>query len=208
MFSVKAVDPPDASDVVSRSFRVDTRAPKVTISSGPADGSASSDQSPSFSFSADEASSRFQCTIDGRGYSPCASPRTIGPLADGGHSFAVRAIDAAGNRSARLRVQFTIDTVAPGLIIKGPREVKTRYSRAAAVFDLKASEAVSRKCKVKSKGFKPCPEHYRTPKLAIGPHVLKVRATDRAGNVTAKRKRFRVVRAKRHRSHSRRHGGR
>ncbi len=153
MFSVKAVDRPDASDVVSRSFRVDTRAPKVTISSGPRtdrrrliralhSASPPTRRAP--------ASSARSTGTDTRH----APPRTrSGPSPTAATHSRVRAIDAAGNRSARLRVQFTIDTEAPGLMIKGPREVKTRYSRASAVFDLKASEAVSRKCKVEVEGL-------------------------------------------------------
>ncbi len=205
MFSVKAVDPPDASEVVSRSFRVDTRAPTATITSGPANGSASADPTPSFAFASSEANSHFQCGLDANPWSPCSSPRGIAPLSDGGHGFGVTAIDAAGNRSKPRRVQFTIDTVRPGLKIKGPGEIKTRSSRASAAFYLKASEGVSRRCRVTSAGFKPCSRRYRTPKLATGPHVLKVRATDRAGNVTAKQKRFKVVHAKRHKGHSHRH---
>jgi hypothetical protein len=208
MFSVQAVDPPDESGVVSRSFRVDTRAPKVAITSGPANGSASADPTPSFGFASDEAHSHFQCRLDANASSPCSSPRTIAPLSDGNHLFRVAAIDAAGNHSKPKRVQFTIDTVRPGLKIKGPSQVRTRGSRASASFNLRASEGVSRQCRVTSAGFKPCLKRYRTPKLAMGPHVLKVRATDRAGNVTAKRKRFKVVQAKRRSGHSHRHRGR
>ncbi|MGH2924962.1 MAG: glycosyl hydrolase [Solirubrobacterales bacterium] len=203
MFSVKALDPPDESEVISRTFKVDTRAPTARITSGPANGSASSDPAPSFAFTADEAGSHFQCRLDAKPFSPCSSPRSIAPLNDGDHVFGVRAIDAAGNRSKPEVVGFTIDTVAPGLKIKGPSEVRTKGSRASAAFDLKASEAVSRQCRVTSKGFQPCPERYRTPKLATGPHVLKVIATDRAGNVTTKQKQFRIVqttkRGRRHR---------
>jgi hypothetical protein len=69
---------------------------------------------------------------------------------------------------------------------------------------LKASERVHRECRITSKRFDPCSERYRTPKLGDGPHTLKVRATDRAGNVANREKRFEIVSkrsAKSHRSH-------
>jgi hypothetical protein len=95
------------------------------------------------------------------------------------------------------------------LRIKGPERVVTGKAAASAAFLLKASEHVHRQCRIDSKGFARCPEHYRTPKLGGGPHTLKVQATDRAGNTTTESKRFRVVEkraGKRHRGgHHRRH---
>jgi Ca2+-binding RTX toxin-like protein len=50
-----------------------------------------------FSFSSNESGSRFRCRLDRRGFSGCRSPRAY-RVAAGRHSFAVFAIDRAGNR--------------------------------------------------------------------------------------------------------------
>ena len=76
-------------------WTVDTVAPDTTISSGP--GLASSSASVSFTFASNEASASFACSLDGGAFSPCTSPQTYGGLADGPHTLAVRAVDAAGN---------------------------------------------------------------------------------------------------------------
>jgi hypothetical protein len=52
------------------------------------------------------------------------------------------------------------------------------------------------KCKLDRAKPKGCRRSYRTPKLRPGRHKLKVTATDRAGNVAHKAKRFRIVRKK------------
>ncbi len=206
-FHVVAVDGQEQSQVASRTFTVDTTGPKTTISSGPADGSASSDPSPSFGFGASEPGSTFRCRLDGGGFAPCSSPHAIGPLADGTHAFAVRAIDAVGNPGAIASRSFTIDTAAPRLRIKGPSRVETTRRKASVAFVLKASEQVDFECRITSKRFGACSSHYRTPKLADGPHTLKVKATDRAGNAANREKQFEIVvksPGKRHRAARRR----
>jgi Glycosyl hydrolase catalytic core len=204
LFAVMALDGPD-SQTASRSFTVDTTAPTTTISSGPANGAASSDPSPSFSFHANEVGSRFQCRLGSHPFANCSSPHSIGPLADGSHEFRVRAIDSVGNAGAASSRSFRIDTKAPRLRIRGPDRVVTRKATATATFVLRASERVSRRCRVGSKGFVRCSQRYRTPRLGGGAHTLKVQATDRAGNVTTERKRFRIVEKRAGKRHRRRH---
>ncbi len=218
-FWVRAIDAPgNVSAAASRSFRVDTVAPKTSISSGPANGATSGNRRPSFEFSANEPGTSFQCQLDAAGLAPCTSPYATGRLEDGQHSFQVQATDGAGNVGPAVTRTWTvagpapasgtssgpadestssdagpsIDKAAPRLRIKGPATITTRTRKASAAFTLKASERAELRCRISARQFRPCPAHYRAPRLH-GPHTLKVKAIDSAGNVALRRKRFRVV---------------
>jgi hypothetical protein len=79
-------------------IRIDRVAPDTAISSGPSGTVGSS--SASFAFSSSEGGSNLECSLDGGSFVGCASPAGYSNLADGAHSFAVRAVDAAGNADA------------------------------------------------------------------------------------------------------------
>jgi hypothetical protein len=79
----------------SRTFVMDTGAPETTIDSGPAD--PTTNQDPSFSFSSNETGATFECRLDNGSWASCTSPKGYTSLAEGSHTFDVRATDGAGN---------------------------------------------------------------------------------------------------------------
>jgi hypothetical protein len=92
-----------ASTSADNAVTFDSRAPETAIDSSPPDPSSSSSAVFGFGGSDDltpAAGLRFECQLDGGGFSACASPQGYSGVADGSHSFEVRAIDGAGNVDA------------------------------------------------------------------------------------------------------------
>jgi hypothetical protein len=103
----------------SRTWTVDTLAPETTIADGPVEGSTSPNQTATFSFGSTEAGT-LECQLDGTGWSVCESPRSYTGLSEGGHTFAVRARDAAGNVDGSPATRtWTIDVPAPPQTLPG-----------------------------------------------------------------------------------------
>ncbi len=118
-FEVRARDEAgNLGPIAEREFTVDTTPPTATIDSGPTD---PADTTPSFRFSSSEPNSTFSCRIDSGPVFPCSDPSSVPgsqaeltsvALADGAHSFAVRASDAAGNPGQFATLAFAIDISA------------------------------------------------------------------------------------------------
>jgi hypothetical protein len=191
-FSVRATDTAGNTDAspATRSFTVnttptpppaDTTAPDTTISSGPT--GTTNDATPSFTFTSSESGSTFQCRVDLGSWTSCTSPRTFAALADGAHTFAVRAIDAAGNidTSAASRA-FTVDTTAPSTTLNSAPMLVVIGPDATVAFS--ADDAAAHfECEVDGGAWVPCGSPYAISSLTLGSHTVSVRATDAAGNV-------------------------
>jgi type VII secretion-associated serine protease mycosin len=115
----RAVDTAARSVTASRSFTVDNTAPVAPqIDSGP--GGTVTSTSATFAFSLDESGITFQCSLDSASYVGCTAPVTYSGLAEGTHSFQVRATDAAGNFGAPAFRQWTVaPATAPNLMPNG-----------------------------------------------------------------------------------------
>jgi hypothetical protein len=111
--TARAVDASNNEAVSApRTVSVDNSAPETVIDSGP-NGSVTT-TTATFEFSASELGATFECRLDAGSYAACASPKTYDPVGDGGHTFAVRAVDVAGNPDATPATQtWTVDTGAP-----------------------------------------------------------------------------------------------
>ena len=88
---VMATDPAGNSTTDSQSFLVDTTPPQTTVDSGPT--GPTTDTTPSFTYSSSEPNPTFECRIDSDAFAPCDTTGfTASELADGPHTFEVRAI--------------------------------------------------------------------------------------------------------------------
>jgi len=170
----------DANKVITAHF-VDTTLPDTAITAYPDDPSSSADAS--FSFISTEPGSTFECQLDGGGFSVCTSPKTYTGLADGDHTFEVRAIDASSNVDpSPASYSWTIDTVAPDTSVTAyPDNPSVRLD---ASFSFASTEAGSTfECQLDGGGFSACTSPRAYAGLGHGAHTFAVRATDGAGNV-------------------------
>ena len=103
----------------------DNDPPDTAIDSAP--GTLTTSTSARFAFGGSEpvsAISRFECSLDGSNFETCSSPVTYLGLADGVHSFLVRAVDIAGNADPTpASVTWTVDTTAPTITVSASAPV-------------------------------------------------------------------------------------
>ncbi|MGH2656427.1 MAG: Calx-beta domain-containing protein, partial [Actinomycetota bacterium] len=158
----------------------DTDPPQTTITSGPS--GPTDDSTPAFTFTSDEPGSTFSCRVDLAPFAACTSPHTTSTLAEGPHTFEVKAKDAATNEDPTPASRtFTVDTDPPETTITaGP---SGPISDATPTFEFTSDEPGSTfSCRVDADPFASCLSPHTTAPLADGAHTFEVRATDPAMN--------------------------
>jgi hypothetical protein len=181
-FEVRATDPAGNADETpaSRTWRVDTTQPVTSIDSGPM-GSVGS-ASAAFTFSSDEQDAGFECALDGAAFAVCSSPQSYAGLAEGAHTFEVRAMDGAGNSDSTPATRtWRVDTIAPETaIVSGP--MGSVGSPSAAFAFSSDEQGAGFECALDGAAFAACGSPQSYAGLAEGVHTFHVRATDGAGN--------------------------
>lgn len=178
MDNAKNIDP--TPDICT--WTIDTVAPETTITDAPL--SPSNDSTATFSFDATEADVIFTYSIDGGAFVPGKSGVPLKALADGSHTFEVKATDAAGNEGAVASYSWDIATTAPAapgvalandtgesaadLITKDGALKITKDSNAVVEYSIDGGETWSGAFSAQE-----------------GPNTVQVRQTDLAGNVSA-----------------------
>ena len=168
---------------------VDTIAPETLLTSTPSNPTNSSNAGFAFS-GADSGSgvASFACALDGGAFVPCASGVTYTGLADGGHTFAVRAVDAAGNVDATPETYaWSVDSTPPETVLDSTPASPTVNTNALFLFHGADSGTgvAGFECVLDGVAFGPCTSGAAHAGLADGSHTFAVRAVDAVGNVDA-----------------------
>jgi hypothetical protein len=161
---------------------VDRTAPDTTITSAPSGTVATAAASVAFT---SESGAAFECRLDNAAFAACTSPMAYSGLADGSHTFQVRARDAVGNLDATpASAAWTVDTTAPDTsIASGPSGTT---ATATATFTFQSTDpGATFECGLDGAAFTPCSSGVSYSGLANGMHMFDVRSRDVVGNVDA-----------------------
>ena len=159
--------------------------PETTIASAPSGLSVSTDAT--FTFTADESGSTFECSLDSGGFSSCNSPATFNGLGDGAHTFDVRATDAASNTDPTPdSAAWTIDASAPNVSLADPgsplRGTVTLNPSADDGSGSGIASLIVQRSPAGAGTWTTIGTSWNTTGLSDGPYDLRARATDNAGN--------------------------
>lgn len=182
VLEIRSVDDAgNEGDVLTHEWTVDTEDPPA-IEWGEVPSPSSSDPTPTLTFSGEPGSQAF-CRVDDGPWEPCSSPFTVPTLGDGPHKVAVKIVDPAGNESPVVEHGWTVDTTPPPAptVLSGPDGSTTSPS---ATFSFAPAPGASLECSLDGAAFGPCPTTLELSGLGLGEHVLRVRQTDAAGNVS------------------------
>ena len=144
-FSVRATDVAGNTEasVATRAWTVDTTAPDTSITTGPS--GTTNSRSATFEFSSSERDRAFECRLDAGDWAGCLSPKVLGGLADGPHTFSVRSKDELGNTDGSPAIRtFRVDTRSspPGGRPDAPSDSPPLATRIAAALERDLAGAV------------------------------------------------------------------
>lgn len=187
-FRIRAVDRAgNVSAASAHSWTVDLSAPSVTITGTPA--AVTNQTSATFTFTGEDegvALNRFECRLGTSGaFTTCSTPHQLSGLAAGQHTFAVRSIDLADNRSSPQSFTWLIDTTKPTVSISQTPAGRTKDQVAVFQFNVSDSGGAGIRetfCSLNGAGYAPCQGSYTTDTLGEGSHTFHVMTRDNANN--------------------------
>lgn len=161
------------------------------------------DATPTFSFSASGVvgTASFECKVDFGAYAPCSSPKTIGPLTSGSHTFNVRATATvcipmpfpfpplchSTTDPSPASDLFIVDTVDPTVNISSPAPGAIVGPSVDIVFTASDNRpGVTTGCRLGGLLiiYFPCTSPKTYTFTTTGPRTAYVRATDAVGNTS------------------------
>jgi hypothetical protein len=161
-----------------------TGRPQALITSAPPVASPATDATVSYR---SRAGAAFECRLDGGAFEPCdgsgSGEQTYRDLPEGEHRVSVRAVD--GTTGLHATARFTLDRTAPRVTAIQPT---TEYVEGVSTPRIRFSaneSGIAYTCSLDGGPFKQCFSGNPIENLTPGVHVLRIVATDAAGNRSA-----------------------
>ncbi|MGC8928466.1 MAG: hypothetical protein ACP5QK_11145 [Myxococcota bacterium] len=184
-FYVRAIDLSGNIDSTPADYewKIDTVPPDTTILTNPPAITNSKNAGFTFNCSDDTIPCTFECSLDGAAFSLCTSPIQYTNLADGNHTFRVRAIDGAQNTDPTpAQYNWRVDTVPPQAFIDsmpGNPSMSTD-----ATFTFHCNEIATTECSLDGSIYSSCTSPKSYSNLDVGSHTFAVRCIDQANNIS------------------------
>lgn len=153
--------------------------PETAIARGPV--GTTNARTATFLFSALPAGATFACRLDGADWAPCTVPAVYPGLADGVHTFEVRATGAGGTDATPASRSWTVDGTPPDTTITAGPPVRDGATSASLEFAASEPDATF-SCRIDGGSWTFCTSPRDLTGLTEGAHTIQVRATDTAGN--------------------------
>lgn len=166
-------------DVYVRTFGQHRGPPEVTFDASTVPGAATGAR-PTAAFTSAHPDARFECRADSGTWQTCTSPHTFGPLTDGSHTLAVRAVTVGGLLGSQTTTTVTVDTTAPETTLVTAPPALTR-SRVVTLGFTSPDPAARFECRVRAQPWQGCVSPWSAA-LTSGLSTLEVRAVDVIGN--------------------------
>lgn len=134
-----------------------------------------------FTFVTNAEAATFECQVDAGPFTACTSPFEL-TVAEGPHTFAVRAVKGTSVDTTPATYEWTVDATPPDTLIT---QLPTTTGNTWVLIPFTSTEPASQrfKCQFDTEVPYECTESASRAELAIGPHTFTVYATDLAGNV-------------------------
>ena len=173
-FSISTISPSGAAMTATVTFTdtVITAAPQGLTNAAAA----------SISFFSPQSGASFECRLDAGSWTACTPPADVSGLADGPHTFSVRASDSLGTVDATpAAATWTVDTLPPETVISSGPMSLTRSTGASFGFS-SADPVATFSCRLDAADWTTCTAPASYSAIPVGEHTFHVLARDLAGN--------------------------
>jgi hypothetical protein len=180
----------NSSTIQTYSWTIDTTPPTVTLTSKPM--ATTNSLTASFAFVGSDSGggsiAGYECALDAAAYSSCTTPKSYASLADGVHTFKVRATDTAGNIGSATTYSWTVDTSTPMASITSYPDSVTNQTTASFAFAATAPSGGSitgYECQLNGGAWAACTSPKTYNSLVQGSYTFAVRSIDNNSNLSA-----------------------
>jgi hypothetical protein len=178
-FTLRGTDAAGNTGSQTYTWSVDSTPQALTLNTYPSDPSTSA--TAAFTFTITGASSG-TCQLDSQAATSCTTSVSYSNVADGMHTFTLRASDGAGN-SATKTYPWTVDSTGPALTLNAPPAV-TNHTDLSIAFTV--GDSTSWTCQLDGGNQQACSTPFTATGLGNGSHSFTLRGTDAAGNTASR----------------------